>query len=497
VDATVDDRPIDSVQGSPGRASPIEEPSVDFGGAGSDSSVDDNHSTRIELDDSNPTENRVSGVVVDQVEEEKVLSKFGYPATRRFFRICLTDSGLLGAALWMIATAVAQGPVELGEGVTLNQGQLIMFLALARLVHHMGPVATQHLSAFLLSYERICTPAGYEPTHRLPFTIRAMRQQILNTTNQNSLESLLPVPSVERAPNNSAFVPAEELVLHGLMLQQPVAERIVDVRFQKLIEVYRDGGAFTPFDGIVLLYYLWMDGWDPNRSLTKLNKTPIWTATVTLIFACGRTLAVLAKKTSLAAVSPGKADHQPVLRSLLKSFGALSGETVYHEGERSVLQCVPMYLSADQPEKRNISGTYGGNSTNHPYFGCGCFFSLLPRPFGSCGRCMLDNIIGSVSETPLKTAGCPTCMDWELPPRNSMEDAWVRPKMWVYTSPVYPVDKVLPGTKYFDSFNEGAGRISHWILESVWEECYRLYVEERACTAEQVRSTRGKRSYTR
>jgi hypothetical protein len=38
------------------------------------------------------------------------------------------------------------------------------------------------------------------------------------------------------------------------MLQQPVAERIVDVRFQKLIDVYRDGGAFTPFDGIVLLY---------------------------------------------------------------------------------------------------------------------------------------------------------------------------------------------------------------------------------------------------
>jgi hypothetical protein len=193
VDAAVDVQPIESVNASPDRGSPIDDSFVDFGGDGSESSFDDNNPTGTESDNISTTGDGVAPVVVDKVEEEKVLSKFKYPATRRFFRICLTDSGLLGAALWMIATAVAQGAVDLGPGMTLNQGQLIMFLALARLVHHMGPVATLHLSAFLLSYERICTPAGYEPTHRLPFTIRAMRQQILNTTNQNSLESLLPV----------------------------------------------------------------------------------------------------------------------------------------------------------------------------------------------------------------------------------------------------------------------------------------------------------------
>jgi hypothetical protein len=151
-------------------------------------------------------------------------------------------------------------------------------------------VATAFLASFLQDFQSICSPPGFSPQHRLPLTVAGINQHIINTTNRHSLSRLLPIPSVRYAPNNSAYIPAREMVPHALLMQAPLEDRVVDSRFQNLLDVYRGtrGERSELGDGILVLYYLWMDGWDPNRSLTKLNKTPIWTATVTLVFACAR-----------------------------------------------------------------------------------------------------------------------------------------------------------------------------------------------------------------
>jgi hypothetical protein len=431
----------------------------------------------------------------DTMEElEEVISVYEYSATKDFFRIMIEKGTLLLPTVWMIATAVAQGPVALEVAAEADMGQLLMFISLARLVHRLGPVATSYLSAFLLDYERLCLPEGYSPPHRLPFTLAEIRQQILNTTNQNSLERLLPVPSVLTVEGNAAYIPAKEMVPHALSMQPPLSDRVIDGRFQNLLEVHRNkvGGGLPKKGGLLVLYYLWMDGWDPSRSLTKLNKTPIWTATVTMIFACARSLGVVAKKTVLAAVAPGKADHQPVLRKLLESFDELEGGTVYNERKRVILECAPLHISADQPEKRSITGTFGGNSTNHPFFGASCYFGLLPVPFGSCGRCNLDNTLEAISEHPVSKAGCQNCLDWTMPPLTMPPlpagSDWCRPEVYLYTEPVFPHSKDIAGAKHYTAFNTGAGRLTNAILLEVFEECYQGYTVSRTYTADQVKN---------
>jgi hypothetical protein len=126
----------------------------------------------------------------------------------------------------------------------------------------------------------------------------------------------------------------------------------------------------------------WFDGWDPNSSLCKANKTPIWSGTVTLIFS-ELDGAVLYVTTRLIANGPGKGDHTEVVQCIhddLKMLQETCRDRSYWVREYAdyalVYPCVH-FIVCDQPERRTITGLLAGNSKLHSCFGVTCHTGLL------------------------------------------------------------------------------------------------------------------------
>jgi hypothetical protein len=126
----------------------------------------------------------------------------------------------------------------------------------------------------------------------------------------------------------------------------------------------------------------WFDGWDPNSSMSKANKTPIWSGTVTLIFGSldGKVDFVT---TRLVTSGPGKADHTKVIECILQNIRSMqqqcSNRTFWVRRLRSYALVYPSVLlvTCDHPERRSISGLLGGNSKLHSCYGVSCDPSLL------------------------------------------------------------------------------------------------------------------------
>jgi hypothetical protein len=94
---------------------------------------------------------------------------------------------------------------------------------------------------------------------------------------------------------------------------------------------------------IVCLVTYWFDGWDPNSSLSKANKTPIWSGTATLIFT---TLegTVTYVTTRLIASGPGKGDHTEVIQNILNDLVRLQEDfTSHHYWVRAYLTYALVY----------------------------------------------------------------------------------------------------------------------------------------------------------
>ena len=135
----------------------------------------------------------------------------------------------------------------------------------------------------------------------------------------------------------------------------------------------------------------WLDGWDPSAS-SKNNRSPIHTASVTLLCIDNLTGFIFNARTFPIACGPGKADHNIIFQALRTSLDKLtaSEDIVWsnQHGRWTTIRAHVIAFLMDQPERRGTNGLLGGNAKQHGTFGVSCDFEHLERRFSACPKCV-------------------------------------------------------------------------------------------------------------
>jgi hypothetical protein len=281
-------------------------------------------------------------------------------------------------------------PIPVIQTILLQDTYIVLLLA--RLVFRIGSVHNVLLST-LLSVFVISRPSPGPSA--LPITRSQLYRVITNRSSRTSVASLLPTPKPTEILARHAFVDLVEAVGHALAMQ-PANTVVVD-KYQRLMDSVQGrrcicdaqshfvGEPVSQIPQLVCCLTFWFDGWDPNSSMTKANKTPIWSGTVTLIFATLQGKVIFAI-TQLVASGPGKADHTEVVQCLLDSIVSMKKLSLTRsfwvrllEARALVFPSV-VVITCDQPERQTIYGLLAGNSKLHACFGISCNTALLIKP---------------------------------------------------------------------------------------------------------------------
>ncbi len=253
-------------------------------------------------------------------------------ALQSFIEETITDGTLL--ALRRFVSNACFGsltlPVHVIEAVPLQETFIVILLA--RLVFRIGTV-NQALLSSLMSIFVLARPQTGPSS--LPITRGQILQVITNASNRTSMVSSIPTPRPIELGLRHAYLALEEVIGHALGLQPENA--VVLEKYQRLINSERgrrclaeanmklDVPHANNLHKIVCCITYWFDGWDPNSSMSKANKTPIWSGTATLIF-CSLVGCVHFVTTRLVTSGPGKADHTEVIQCILENLQSMQGQ---------------------------------------------------------------------------------------------------------------------------------------------------------------------------
>ena len=323
-----------------------------------------------------------------------------------------------------------------------------------------------------------------------------MRKEITNISNSTSIVASMPTPRPrELGSRHAYYLPLAEVLGHTLGLQPPNA--VILEKYQRLLREDRgtqclaeasfalDVPPTRNLRKLCCSLIFWFDGWDPNSSLCKANKTPIWSGTATLIFS-ELDGAVLYVTTRLIANGPGKGDHTEVVQCIhddLKMLQETCRDRSYWVREYAdyalVYPCVH-FIVCDQPERRTITGLLAGNSKLHSCFGVTCHTGLLLRPLEACSSCIggLEAYLELHDFLLPFPKNCTSCLQWTLP-----NTPMANPD-FIYTAPVdanFPENAVAGAAA-----NTHAIMITTKLLRQAWDEAFDQWIVHKVWNAKQV-----------
>jgi hypothetical protein len=226
--------------------------------------------------------------------------------------------------------------------------------------------------------------------------------------------------------------------------------------------------ALRPQVGLTALVALWMDDFDANTALSKLNRTSVFAAVATVLLV-DTTGSLVAAYSNLIAAGNKHGNHEGILRGFGDGLGDCPGQ--HYCG--ALGQCVPLRVAllhavCDQPAKRGLCGLKAGNGKYHACFGYSINYATLQKPFPACAECRA--ILFDSDDAP---PTCPHCHAWTLPTHD---------QHLPYAMPLIPeLQTALP---VLHALNQGGGLLTMDILYATWDECWadlqaeRLSVDE-------------------
>jgi hypothetical protein len=357
---------------------------------------------------------------------------------QRFLNKSIAD-GMLAAIRHFVGGACFSTSMltrDVVDSVPLHDTYIVLLTA--RLVFRIGTVHQVLLSSLLSVFVYARPPTG---PSSLPITRKQMRRVITNMSTSTSISASMPTPRPRELSARHAYLPLLEVIGHALGLHPPAT--IILEKYQRLLMSSRGTlclaeASFAldlpPTRHILKLcccLTFWFDGWDPNSSMCKANKTPIWSGTVTLIFS-ELDGAVLFVTTRLIANGPGKGDHTEVIQCILDDLKSIQGKCldrtfwVRDQNEYALVYPTILLVICDQPERRYLSGLLAGNSKLHSCFGISCHTGLLVRSLEACSSCVggLESYL-EAHEYLLSVPGqCLACLQWTLPNTTSSNPAF-------------------------------------------------------------------------
>lgn len=340
-------------------------------------------------------ENKDQHSVHETIAENTNSNRFSFSnhTTTQFTNRCINGS-IQQAIVCLVQQSLLQEEVsvDLESTQKLSTDAVRLFLYIAKLLVSTG-LREHHALSSILELLLGLIPPEMKSWPTMPSTIAGFQSNILNPTNKNSLVSLLPMPATAMLPDEShAYTCLQEIVAFVLVVQNPDGPANVPLRLQLLCKSFNFHQRPSPASCLVSIGLLfWMDGWDPSTS-SKNNRSPVHTATVTLLCIDNGTGIPFDARTFPIACGPGKADHNAIFHALQTSLATVQDDQTvmwshYHR-QWTTLQCHIIALLMDNPERRGSNCLLGGNAKQHGMFGLSCNFEQLERPFSACPDCL-------------------------------------------------------------------------------------------------------------
>jgi hypothetical protein len=324
---------------------------------------------------------------------------FGKKGTAQFAKWCIAGS-VSQATHCLVQQSLLQAPVTLylESRAKLPPHSIDLFLNIAFMLMTTGQTNHDALSNILVLLFPLISP-DYKEWPTMPSTIAGFKSHVLNPTNQHSLVSILPVPFAHMLPDRlHAYCCLRELVAFVLLLPRtngspPIPLRLTQLcqstMMQNFLSTALPIGSTQCLVSVGLIF--WLDGWDPSAS-SKNNRSPVHTASVTLLCIDNVTGMLFNTRTFPFACGPGKADHDLIFQALSSSLDQLvTGNDIIWSNHHSRWTTVRAHVVAflmDQPERRGTNCLLGGNSKQHVIFGVSCKFEDLQRNFAACPKCL-------------------------------------------------------------------------------------------------------------
>ena len=317
--------------------------------------------------------------------------------TEQFADWCIATN-VTSALNCLVQQALLQSPVSIHMDTSsqLNQTTVDIFLSMSKLIINTGN--EQHRSvASMVSLLSGLIPESSQPWPTMPASLPAFQSHILNPSNKRSLVSLLPGAQVNMIDNVHAYCCLEEIIAFVLLLPRSNAMSPIPIRLRRLCmskdmqEFMHPLHPISPECHVSIGILFWMDGWDPSAS-SKNNRTPIHTASATLLLIDNYSHLLFDCRTYPITCGPGKVDHNIIFDAITTSLANLTTSKhqmwSHYHNHCTTLRCHVIAMLMDQPEHRSSTCLLGGNGKQHPLFGVSCNFSELALPFTACSTCL-------------------------------------------------------------------------------------------------------------
>ena len=343
--------------------------------------------------------NSTHDIVDLSLSEDSFKFIFATKSMAQFAEWCIEGS-VAQATHCLVQESLFQAPVSLylDHSASLPNHVIKLFLKLATLL--IGTGETQHiLLADILHLLIGLIPPDLKEWPTMPTTLQGFKSHVLNPTNRHALVSILPTPTVIMLSDDAhAYCCLTEIAAYVLLFPRTLGTPPIPLRLRQLCQssmvqsLLLETPATQSTRCLVTLGLLfWLDGWDPSAS-SKNNRSPVHTASATLLCIDNLTGKPFNSRTFPIACGPGKADHNSIFESLRISLDKLShGKDIiwsHHHGQWTSIQVQVIAFLMDQPERRGSNSLLGGNSKQHAMFGVSCNFENLALPFSACPKCL-------------------------------------------------------------------------------------------------------------
>ncbi len=414
---------------------------------------------------------------------------FSNKETAQFAEWCITAS-VNQAIQCLVQQSLFQAPVSLYQDNRSRLAPHVVQLYLHISIMLLTTGQTHHVAlANILELLFGLIPIDNQEWPAMPKSLSGFQSHVLNPTNQYSLVSMLPVPTCSMLDDQShSYCCLREIIAFVLLLPKTKGAPQVPLRLQQLCKskMMKDFLSQAPpirltecLISIGLLF--WLDGWDPSAS-SKNNRSPIHTATVTLLCIDNLTGVPFNARTFPIACGPGKANHDTIFQALRISLRkVMAGDDIvwsaYH-GRWTTIRAKVIAFLMDQPERRGTNCLLGGNSKQHALFGVSCMFENLERSFSACPKCLR----AANRYLELKDFGSQLVLSCRLCYGFSLSRLLQHGR---YTAPCH--SKLSVDTPGY-SLTDKPGSLTFEILVDAWQYALRRFVHDTTWSKEDVRA---------
>jgi hypothetical protein len=231
------------------------------------------------------------------------------PATYTFLEDCTTLDRHRAVKAIMVKTLYGTMAILPSAVAHITRADMLQYLTIAQLVFTVGSTGRALLGRLLGPLFGRVSPTLVLPW---PMTSLGYRRVFLDRRYSTSLAACLPRPTIAQMDAQDYMVPLRSFVTYATAFGTP---RDPLHRYGVLVGTNAAVGSH-PLVGLTALVALWMDDFDANTALSKLNRTSVFAA-VGMELLVDTTGSLVAAYSNLIAAGNKRDHHESILRAFV------------------------------------------------------------------------------------------------------------------------------------------------------------------------------------